>query len=94
MLLFSVRQHQFADSAKGFSKAQQEQIYRVGFREKVLDEKVKDLVEKIEKNEIKRLYFIGLLHDSYEYKEYFEKFFKIDDIKSIADKYPRWEYVL
>lgn len=68
---------QAALDAKGFTKKQQEVIHRVGFRQKVLEEKVDELISKMEKKEIKHLYFIGILRNENEYKEYFDRFLKI-----------------
>lgn len=63
--------------AKGFTKEQQELIQRVGFRQKEMEEKVLDVIKKMEKNEIKHLYFIGILNHESEYKAYFDKFLEI-----------------
>lgn len=68
---------QAALQAKGFTKQQQEIILRVGFRQKQMEETIEKLVDKMEKNEIKHLYFIGILNDKNEYKDYFEKFLKL-----------------
>jgi len=68
---------QAALDSKGFTKKEQKIILRVGFRQKLLKEKVHELIGKMEKNEIKHLYFIGILHHESEYNRYFEKFFKI-----------------
>lgn len=68
---------QSAILSKGFNKEQQEIILRVGFRQKVLEEKVQELVKKMEKGEIRHLYFIGILHNENEFKEYFNKFFEL-----------------
>lgn len=65
---------QAALESKGFTKAQQKVIKRVGFRQKFMEEKVQELLAKMEKNEIKHLYFIGIFHHENEYKEYFDKF--------------------
>lgn len=68
---------QAALQAKGFTKQEQEVILRVGFRQKEMEEKVQDVLNKMRKNEIKHLYFIGILHNESEYKEYFDKFLKL-----------------
>lgn len=68
---------QAALTSKGFTKEEQKTILRVGFRQKLMEEKVQEVLEKMENNEIKHLYFIGILYDNHEYKEYFDKFFKI-----------------
>lgn len=63
--------------SKGFTKKQQEVIKRVGFRQKEIEEKVHEIISKMEKNEIKHLYIIGLLKTENGYKEYFNKFLKL-----------------
>lgn len=68
---------QSALSAKGFTKEQQEIIKSVGFRQKELDEKIHEIIDKMDKNEIKHLYIIGLLKTDNGYKEYFDKFLKL-----------------
>lgn len=60
--------------AKGFTKHAQKVILNVGFRQKFIEEKVQELIDKMAKNEIKHLYFIGILHHESEYKDYFDKF--------------------
>lgn len=64
-------------ASKGFTKQQQEVIHRVGFRQEVMEEKIYEIIDKMEKNEIKHLYFIGILHHENEYKGYFDKFFAL-----------------
>lgn len=66
-----------AIETKGFTKAQQKIIQRVGFRQKFIENEIPKIVEKMEKNEIKHLYFIGILHNWDAYQEYFNQFFKI-----------------
>ncbi len=68
---------QAALSAKGFTKKQQEKIMRVGFRQEEIDAKIDELVKKMQNNEIKHLYFIGLLNHESEHKIYFDKFLKL-----------------
>lgn len=68
---------QAALQAKGFSKKQQDVILRVGFRQKVIEEKVEEVIGKMMKDEIKHLYIIGLLNQDNENKEYFEKFMNL-----------------
>jgi len=68
--------HAALDS-KGFTKKQQELIHRVGYRRKYLEEKVHELIDKMERNEIKHLYFVGILRNGGEHKEYFDKFFEL-----------------
>ncbi|MDD3435748.1 MAG: hypothetical protein PHC64_01200 [Candidatus Gastranaerophilales bacterium] len=68
---------QAALQAKGFTKQQQKIIFRVGHKQKEMEEKVKDLIEKLETKEIKHLYILGILNSDSEYKEYIDKFLKI-----------------
>lgn len=68
---------QAALDSKGFTKAQQKTIQRVGFRQKRMEEKVQEIISKMETDEIKHLYIIGLLNQENEYKDYFDKFLKI-----------------
>lgn len=68
---------QAAMDSKGFTKEQQEVILRVGFRQKLMEEKVNEVIGKMEKGEIKHLYFIGILNHENEYKEYFNKFLSL-----------------
>lgn len=63
--------------AKGFTKKQREEIARVGFRQKQMEEKVKEVIGKMAKNELKHLYIIGLLNSSVGYKDYFDKFLSL-----------------
>lgn len=68
---------QAALAAKGFTKKQQEVIQKVGFKQKVMEEKIIEICNKMEKNEIKHLYFVGLLNSENEYNLYFNKFFSL-----------------
>lgn len=68
---------QAALNAKGFTKKQQESILRVGFRQKEMEEKTQEIIKKMENNEIKHLYFIGILNHKSEYKAYFDKFLEL-----------------
>lgn len=68
---------QAALNAKGFTKKQQDIILRVGFRQKIIEEKVEEVIGKMMKDEIKHLYIIGLLNQNNENKEYFDKFMDI-----------------
>jgi len=68
---------QAALESKGFTKREQQLIHRVGLRRKYMERNVQALIEKIDKNEITHVYFIGLLRNGHEYKEYFDKFFEL-----------------
>lgn len=68
---------QAALQSKGFTKKQQEIIQRVGFRQKEMEEKVREIIDKMDRNEIRHLYIIGLLKIENGYKEYFNKFLKL-----------------
>lgn len=68
---------QSALEAKGFTKKQQELILRVGFKQQEMEERVKDMIDKMNKNEVKHFYIIGLLNYSNDYKDYFDKFLSI-----------------
>ncbi len=63
--------------AKGFTKKQQKDIMRVGFRQKLMEEKVQEVISKMKNGEIRHLYIIGLLNQKSEYGIYFEKFLEI-----------------
>jgi len=64
-------------SAKGFRKGQQRPQMKIGFSEEELSVKVNEVLDKIEKNEIKHLYIVGLLNYERTHKDYFDKFFKL-----------------
>lgn len=64
-------------ASKGFTKKQQELIHRVGFRQKELEEKIHEIISKMDRNEIRHLYIIGLLKTENGCKEYFHKFLKL-----------------
>lgn len=68
---------QAALKSKGFTKKQQQIIHRVGFKQKEMEEKIEEIIDKMERNEIEHLYIIGLFHHENEYKEYFSKFLSI-----------------
>jgi len=68
---------QAALDSKGFTKTQQKVISRVGFRQKKMEAKVQEVIGKMETEEIKHLYIIGLLNQEDEYKKYFDEFLKI-----------------
>lgn len=65
---------QAALASKGFTKKQREIIQRVGFRQKELEERVFDVIGKMERNEIRHLYILGLLNSHDAYRGYFDKF--------------------
>lgn len=65
---------QAALKAKGFTKKQQEVILQVGFQQKELEDKIEEIVSRLQKDEIKHFYIIGLFRHENEYKEYFNKF--------------------
>lgn len=68
---------QAALKSKGFTKEQQQIILQVGFRQKEMEDKIKEIIDKMEKSQIQHLYIIGLLHQKNEYKEYFDKFLSL-----------------
>lgn len=68
---------QAALASKGFTKKQQKLILKVGFKQKEIEKKVKEIINKMEKNEIRHLYIIGLLKLENGYKEYFTKFMNL-----------------
>lgn len=70
--------------AKGFSHTEEKLPIKVGFSEKLLDEKINEVAEKIQTNKIKNLYIIGLLNYRNDYKSYFEKFFELMPDDSFA----------
>ena len=68
---------QAALAAKGFKKGQQRPSRNVGFSKEALSQKVNEVMDKMEKGEIKHLYVVGLLNFENEHKDYFESFFKL-----------------
>lgn len=68
---------QAALTAKGFRKGQQRPSRQVGFSEEALSKKVNEVMDKMEKGEIKHIYVVGLLNYEDEHKDYFDKFFKL-----------------
>lgn len=68
---------QAALKAKGFTKKQQEVILQVGFRQKELENKIEEIVTKLQKDEIKHFFIIGLFRHKNDYKTYFDKFFSL-----------------
>lgn len=66
-----------AQESKGFLNAQTKPFLKVGFNDKDLFKLVENLIEKIKKQEIKHIYFVGLSNaPNFAYKEYFTKFFE------------------
>lgn len=63
--------------SKGFTKKQQEVILRVGFQQKEIEDKIEEIIDKLQKDEIKHFYIIGLFRHENDYKEYFNKFFSL-----------------
>jgi hydroxylamine reductase len=61
-------------TAKGFEHSQEKHSVRVGFCEKEVIEKITEVSEKMEKNEIKHFFAIGISNGTYAQREYFEKF--------------------
>lgn len=67
-----------ASESKGFTRLQTKPSLKVGFNEKELNKLMDNIINKIKKNEIKHLYFVGLSNaPNFLYKEYFTKFFEL-----------------
>lgn len=67
-----------AHESKGFMHAQTKPPIKVGFNEKELFNLMDKIIDKIKKQEIKHLYFVGLSNaPNFAYKEYFTKFFEL-----------------
>lgn len=65
-----------AHEAKGFTQSQTKPSLKVGFNEKELFKVMDNIIEKIKKEEVKHIYFVGLSNaPNFTYKEYFTKFF-------------------
>lgn len=64
-----------AIDSKGFSRGMQKPSLRVGFSEQDVMKKVNSILDKIEKNEIKHLFIVGLVNYAINHKQYFDKFF-------------------
>lgn len=63
---------------KGFVNGRQKIPMKVGFEEKQFDEEINKIIEKMQKNEIKHLFIIGLLNaPNAPYRQYFEQFFEL-----------------
>lgn len=61
-------------SAEGFTDEVPEKYIEVGIVEGALVQKISEIAKKIENNEIKHIFAIGVSNQSNEQKEYFEKF--------------------
>ena len=67
-----------AHESKGFSHSQTKPSMKVGFNEKEILKLMDNIIDKINKKEIKNLYFVGLCNaPNFAYKEYFTKFFEL-----------------
>lgn len=62
--------------AKGFTHSEEKPPIKVGFDEDLLNQKVDEVIDKLQNNKIKHLYVVGLLNYRNEFKHYFEKFFE------------------
>lgn len=63
---------------KGFTNSNQKPPMKVGFHESQLNEKIDTIIEKMQKNEIKHLFIIGLINTpNAPYRQYFEQFFEL-----------------
>jgi len=67
---------QAALSAKGFIHEQKKGSVKIGFCEKEVLSKITEVAEKMEKNEIKHFFLIGVSDGTHVQREYFEKFLK------------------
>lgn len=76
--------------AKGFINTQEKPPMKVGFDEKEIDKKLNIIVDKIINQNIKHLFFIGLINFPSTNKEYFQKFFELlpKDCFAISFFYP------
>lgn len=66
-----------AMESKGFIKTQEKPPMKIGFDENAINKKIMAIANKIVSQDIKNIYFIGLLNLPNNNKEYFNKFFKI-----------------
>lgn len=64
-----------AHEAKGFTKEYPNFNFKVGFYDETIAKKVNLILDKMEKDEIKHLYIVGLLNHAIEHQEYFNNFF-------------------
>jgi len=63
-------------SAKGFIHEQKKGSVNVGFCEKEVLDKITEVAEKMEKNEIKHIFLIGVSDGTHVQRDYFERFLK------------------
>jgi hydroxylamine reductase len=64
--------------AKGFVHPQTRPKMKVGYKEEDITKKVNEILDKLEKGEIRHLYIVGLMNlPNLTYKAYFEKLFSI-----------------
>lgn len=77
--------------ARGFTKAQQKPPMKVGYNEEEIMKTTNQIVDKIEKNEIRHIYFIGLLNYAMNQKHYFDKFMNLipDDCFAFSLSYDK-----
>lgn len=66
-----------AKEAKGFSHGQQKNPIKVGFNEKEVLKNINKMMDKVESEEIKHIFVVGLLNYSADQQHYFEKFLDI-----------------
>ena len=61
-------------SAKGFTKVTEQKSITLGIDEKVFLQKINEVADKIDKNEIKHVFLVGVPNKSESQKEYMEEF--------------------
>lgn len=81
---------QSALDAKGFSKGQEKASIKIGYPMQEILQKINIILDKIEKNEIKHLFIIGISNYGNGNTKYFEEFFKLvpEDCFVISLAYP------
>lgn len=83
MGVFVIKENDFtpliksALSAEGFVEPSPKKHIHVGFVEDELNQKLKEISDKIKTNEIKHIFTIGVSNRTHEQKEYFEKFLEL-----------------
>jgi len=65
---------QSAISAKGFTKTLEQKSIKLGIDEKVFLQKINEVADKIEQNEIKHVFLVGVPNKTESQKEYMEEF--------------------